>query len=168
MTTAITTLGPALSWRLIHDGTTVLMLAELSGLTHTEHQAFEAQTQRECVTHARLLALAVPEDMAEIFALEADMPDPPSLQTQVIAATQQRLDDFARTRNYDGILSACTYASSSVPKFATEGRYCVNARDATWASLYQIMGEVQAGVRPMPVGFAEIERELPLLEWPPL
>jgi len=88
------------------------------------------------------------------------------VQAEIVQATQKRLDDFARTRNYDGILSACTYATSSVPKFSAEGQYCVGARDATWAKLYSIMGEVQAGQRPMPAGFADIESELPSLTWP--
>jgi hypothetical protein len=88
------------------------------------------------------------------------------LQASIVAATQQRLDDFARTRNYDGILSAATYATSTVPTFAAEGQYAVQARDATWASLYQIMAEVQAGTRPMPSGYAEIEGDLPELAWP--
>ena len=85
---------------------------------------------------------------------------------QITAATQARLDTFARTRNYDGILSACTYASSTIQKFQTEGQYCVNARDATWASLYTIMGEVEAGTRPRPAGFTDIAPDLPVLTWP--
>ena len=91
---------------------------------------------------------------------------PEELKSEIVAATQQRLDDFARTRGYDGILSACTYATSTVPKFQAEGQYCVNARDATWAKLYQILAEVEAGTRPMPSGYADIEPELPVLEWP--
>lgn len=93
------------------------------------------------------------------------IPQPP-VQEQIVTATQQRLDDFARTRNYDGILSACTYATSTVPKFKTEGQYCVEARDETWAKLYEIMDEVQSGVRPPPTGYDDIEPELPVLEWP--
>ena len=62
-----TTIGPAPSWRLIHDGTTVLMLAELSGVTQTIHTAFEAATHRECVAEARRLGLVVPEEFAELF-----------------------------------------------------------------------------------------------------
>lgn len=81
-------------------------------------------------------------------------------------STQKRLDDFARTRNCDGILSACTYAASTVPKFAAEGQYCVERRDATWAKQYAIMAEVEAGARPMPTGYADIEAELPPLAWP--
>lgn len=84
----------------------------------------------------------------------------------VVIQTQRRLDDFAKTRNYDGILSLCTYATSSVPKFQGEGQYGVQARDATWAKLYEIMAEVEAGIRPMPESFSDVEPELPVLEWP--
>lgn len=89
-----------------------------------------------------------------------------NIQASIIAATQLRLDTFAQTRNYDGILSACTYASSSVPQFAGEGQYCVDARDATWATLYDILGEVLAQTRPMPESFADIQADLPALVWP--
>lgn len=34
------------------------------------------------------------------------------------------------------------------------------------AKLYEIMGEVESGARPMPEGYADIEPELPALEWP--
>ena len=94
------------------------------------------------------------------------LPDQPSLQERVVTATQQRLDDFARTRNYDGILSACTYATSTVQKFSTEGQYAVQVRDATWAALHALLGEVQAGTRPAPASFADVEPMLPPLEWP--
>jgi hypothetical protein len=89
-----------------------------------------------------------------------------AVKNQIIDATQKRLDDFAQTRNYDGILSACTYATSAVPKFATEGQYCVEVRDTTWAALYDILEEVQAGTRPKPQGYADIEAHLPVLTWP--
>lgn len=97
-----------------------------------------------------------------VAELEADKQ---ALITSVTQATQQRLDDFARTCNYDDILSACTYATSSNPKFQAEGQYCVGARDATWAALYQIMSEVEAGTRPLPSGYNDIEDELPVLQW---
>jgi hypothetical protein len=88
------------------------------------------------------------------------------IQTDVVSKTQQRLDTFAGTRNYDSILSACTYITSSIPQFMAEAQYCVNARDATWASLYDLLTEVQTGTRPIPTGFADIEAYLPVLAWP--
>ena len=91
---------------------------------------------------------------------------PEELQAEIVAATQARLDAFARTRSYDGILSACTYATSTVPRFQADGQYCVEARDATWAKLYEMLAEVQAGTRPVPTGFPDIETGLPPLAWP--
>jgi hypothetical protein len=81
------------------------------------------------------------------------------------AAIQKRLDDFARTRNYDGLLSAATYATSAVPKFKTEGQYAVAARDATWAKGYEILAAVEAGTRAAPT-LDELAAELPALAWP--
>lgn len=94
---------------------------------------------------------------------------PPPTPEQIIAqytdGVQQHLDTFARTRNYDGILSASTYATSQVPKFKTEGQYAVEARDATWAKCYEILAAVEAGSRPMPT-LDELLAELPVLTWP--
>jgi hypothetical protein len=93
-------------------------------------------------------------------------PTPQQIIARLTLAIQKRLDDFAKTRNYDNILSACTYATSSVPKFAAEGQYCVDARDATWAAAYALMDEVLAGQRPIPESIADLEPGLPVLAWP--
>lgn len=93
-------------------------------------------------------------------------PTPAQITVAFTTAIQQRLDTFAQTRNYDSILSACTYATSTVPKFKTEGQACVNLRDATWAAAYQILADVQAGDRPMPASIADIEADLPAAVWP--
>ena len=100
-----------------------------------------------------------------------EYPHPPQptheeLQAEIVIATQQRLDAFAQTRNYDGILSLCTYATSALPKFQVEGQYGVTIRDATWAKLYEMLAEITSGTRPIPGGFADVEPELPILEWP--
>ena len=87
------------------------------------------------------------------------------LQTIFTAAIQDHLDSFARTRNYDGIMSAASYATSTVPKFRTEGQYAVEARDATWAKGYEILDAVLSGQRPMPT-IEKVIAELPPLAWP--
>lgn len=91
---------------------------------------------------------------------------PSELQAEIIAAVGARLDAFAQQRMYDNILSAATYATSPVPQFQVEGQRAVELRDQTWAVLYQMLAEVQAGTRPMPSAFADIESELPALIWP--
>lgn len=120
---------------------------------------FTEYTDEQGVVHT-----AAEQEAAAIAADKATKAK--ALQDSIVAATQTRLDDFARTHNYDGILSLCTYATSTVLKFKTEGQYGVDARDTTWARLYEIMAEVEAGTRPVPTGFADIEPELPALEWP--
>lgn len=87
------------------------------------------------------------------------------VKIDITTAVQYSLDSFAQTRNYETILSACTYATSTVAQFAEEGKTCVYLRDATWGKLYQIMQEVETGKRPMPTGYADIEAELPELAW---
>lgn len=84
----------------------------------------------------------------------------------ILEAVQARLDAFAKTRNYDNILSACTYATDIDATFSAEGQYCVSVRGATWRKLYEILDEVNAGIRPEPTCYADIEPELPTLNWP--
>ena len=81
---------------------------------------------------------------------------------------QARLDAFASTLTYDGMLSACTYATSSVDMYRIEGQYCVDARDATWAKAYELLAAIlptvtAGGAIPM---WENIESELPPLAWP--
>ena len=95
----------------------------------------------------------------------ADEPSTEEIIAQYTAGVQKHLDDFAKTRNYDGILSASTYATSVVPKFKAEGQYAVEARDATWAKCYEILAAVEGGTRPMPT-MEELIAELPVLTWP--
>lgn len=107
---------------------------------------------------------ATPRTAEDIAARQANAIA--QLQASIVQQTQQRLDAFAQTRGYDGILSASTYATSAVPKFAAEGQYAVAARDATWAALYTLLADVQAGIAPMPTSFADVEPLLPVLAWP--
>jgi hypothetical protein len=80
------------------------------------------------------------------------------------ALIQERLDAFARSRGYDGILSAASYAASLNPQFAAEGRCAVEARDAVWARAYELLAEyAAAGTIPE---WEDIARELPAPEWP--
>lgn len=113
-----------------------------------------------------LYAQALNGDFGAIAPYAAPPPTNDEVIASLTAQIQKRLDDFAKTRNYDGILSACTYATSTVPKFAAEGQYCVQVRDATWAAGYALMDEVLAGSRPVPASIADIESELPALAWP--
>ncbi|HPS76516.1 MAG TPA: hypothetical protein PLS53_00010 [Thermoanaerobaculaceae bacterium] len=54
-----------------------------------------------------------------------------------IDAVQARLDLFAQSWGYDNILSLCSYATSKVPRFATEAQIGIDFRDQTWAAVMQ-------------------------------
>lgn len=110
-----------------------------------------------------------PEERERLLAereVEREKQRVEQVRQSIMDGVQRYLDDFAQTKTYDGILSACTYATSSVPKFAAEGQYCVGARDACWAAVASIEADVLAGNRPAPSGFEDIRAELPALSWP--
>lgn len=88
------------------------------------------------------------------------------IREQIVTEVQNRLDTFAQSRQYDSIVSACSYATSTHAKYGAEGRYCVTAREQTWDALFAIEAEVLAGTRPMPQNYDEIKAELPALVWP--
>lgn len=85
-----------------------------------------------------------------------------SALTEVV---QNYLDETARERNYDGILSLCTYATSLNDKFRTEGQAGVEWRDEVWAACYAILDEVLAGTRSVPTN-EDLLAELPGFTWP--
>lgn len=89
---------------------------------------------------------------------------PPTV-AEYTAAIQAVLDATAKTRNYDGILSACTYATSTVDKFRAEGQACVEYRDKVWAFGYDLLGKVEAGQAPAPA-IVDLASMLPQIEWP--
>lgn len=100
-----------------------------------------------------------------IAAYVAPVPTQDEIIGSLTAAVQKHLDDTARTRNYDGILSLCSYASSADTKFGPEGRAGVAWRDAVWASCYSILGDVRAGLRLAPTE-ADLLAALPAMVWP--
>lgn len=111
-----------------------------------------------------------PPDADHALPYLAD-PPPPTLEA-VLAGfennIQSRLDTFARTLTYDSMMSACTYATSTIPMYRIEGQYCVDARDATWAKAYELMQAIQPRVQAggaIP-SWEDIEAQLPPLVWP--
>jgi hypothetical protein len=80
---------------------------------------------------------------------------------QVTSQVQGRLDAAARARGYDSILSACSYFSSTVPKFADEALEFIALRDTAWSTCYAILADVEAGKRPMPT-LQEVITEMPI------
>lgn len=86
-------------------------------------------------------------------------------EAEYTVGVQSMLDTKAQERNYDGILSACTYATSTNAKFKAEGQACSDWRDAVWAKCYDVLGQVKAGTLTQPT-MSELLAMLPQLVWP--
>ena len=96
---------------------------------------------------------------------EPTPPTPEQIKRRLTNAVQLHMDETARERSYDGILSLCTYATSTDPKFAADGQAGVEWRDAVWSECYRILGEVEAGKRAVPTE-DELIAALPVFAWP--
>jgi hypothetical protein len=88
-----------------------------------------------------------------------------STKSQLISAIQSMLDEKAKERGYDSILSLCTYATSPNKKFADEGQAGVSWRDEVWAKGFTILADVEGGERAIPT-VDELLAELPAFVWP--
>lgn len=87
------------------------------------------------------------------------------LQKKFTDAIQNRMDEFARTRGYDNMLSVCSYYGSPDTKFKNEALRAMALRTETWTRGYQLIDEIMNGTRPMPTTVEEIFAELPELTW---
>jgi hypothetical protein len=92
-------------------------------------------------------------------------PTPEQIKRSLINAIQSYLDTEAQAHFYDGILSLCSYATSTNTKFGPEGQAGVVWRDACWATGYAIMAEVEAQTRTIPT-IEELLAEMPAMVWP--
>jgi hypothetical protein len=91
-------------------------------------------------------------------------PPPEQIKYQLTWAVQRHLDTKARERNYDNIVSACSYAAAANP-FQDEGLAFLGWRSMVWAYCYQVLADVEAQLRPVPTE-AELLAELPELVLP--
>lgn len=110
--------------------------------------------------------VSYPHSVTQDFVWEQDdywlgwVPDPepvpptPEQQMQLLVeqftdAVQQHLDSKARSKGYDNIISACSYAAAPNP-FQEESAQFVTWRGNVWAYCYQELAKVQAGTRLVP------------------
>jgi len=94
-----------------------------------------------------------------------DAPTPEQVQAATVADIQGLLDSTAQAHGFDSIVSAISYAGSSIPKWDAEGTRARAWRDEVWYAAYLIQEAVIAGTRPLPT-VAEVLAEMPPANWP--
>lgn len=90
---------------------------------------------------------------------------PAAMQAVIVEAVKQHFDQVANEKQYDNLLTIDTYKGSSVPQWAAEHAAYFAWRDQCWLILYQILADVQAGLRPIPTP-DQVISELPVIQWP--
>jgi hypothetical protein len=88
-----------------------------------------------------------------------------TIQQTLTNAVMVHMNKTAGDRGYSNIISLCTYATSTYPKFAAEGQAGVAWRDAVWVKCYEILAEVSNGTRSVPT-IEQLIAELPVINWP--
>lgn len=102
------------------------------------------------------------------YPVAQDPPPPPAptaeqIRADRVAAVYAHLNAAAHALGYDDIRAAVTYADEpAVPKFQSEGRAFRAWRSLVWAHCYQVLDDVQAGLRPIPTA-EDLIAELPEL-----
>ena len=140
----------------------------MSHTIYTDKLRAHGITQQVEFTPAEFLVYA--DQYAAILAEEEAAANQPSTPSDPVAlytnAVQAHLDNVARAKGYDGILSAVTYAEeSSVPRFQQEGILFRAWRSNVWANCYTMVAEVQQGLRPAPT-VEEVIAALPVITLP--
>lgn len=108
------------------------------------------------------------EDGEEVTPVEIKDVEPRAVEivTELAKAlAQDKLDAWAKEKDYDGILSVASYATSTLSNFQTEGQRAVEMRDLCWGALYQYLSEVMTGQSPVPTTVEQIKARLPELSW---
>lgn len=120
----------------------------------------------DCEDHGKeIYAKAVAGEFGSIAPYQAPEKTPEQIQVELTDAIQAHLDQTAKIRGYDGILSLCTYATSTNPVFAAEGQAGVVWRDLAWDHGWAVLADVKSGSRSIPTA-EELISEMPKIEWP--
>ncbi len=87
------------------------------------------------------------------------------VKSQLKPFVQEYLDTKIKERDYDNIVSLCSYILSTNPKSYLEAQAGIKFRDACWDKYYEVVNSIVSGSRNIPTQ-EELTNELPNIEWP--
>lgn len=91
-------------------------------------------------------------------------PSEKEIRSKLTEIVRLYLDDTVAKKDYDNILTACSYCNSTNPIFANDAKICIEWRDNVWETFYNILAEILAGNRSIPTD-KELIAELPTINW---
>lgn len=87
-----------------------------------------------------------------------------SIKATLLKAVDNYMDKTVQERGYDNIAKCVTYEGDEDPIFNAEGTAAKKWRSRVYRKLYNVLAEVESGVRPIPTE-KELIAELPVIEW---
>lgn len=123
-------------------------------VTHDQHQQLlmdNSQGKVITVVDGVVVSVTPPIDIKALFK---------SLEY----VTQKHLDEFAKQKGYDNIISVCTYATSSNIARALEGQKAVDNRDLVWDHYFSKL-ELYTQPNAVLPTVEEYIATLPVLSW---
>jgi|GEM_PF-3578502 hypothetical protein len=76
------------------------------------------------------------------------------------------LDNVAKERGYDDIISLCSYATSSNEQFRKEGIAGNEFRDKVWIKFFELSEQIKNGERDLRISSETLCKLLPEIVWP--
>jgi hypothetical protein len=132
------------------------------------HKLRERLTVRDGKVYSRNVAIAFTVDELLKVAKETETMEPET-RTRVLflmeEAVRARLNDFAKLKGYDSIVSVISYIGDPIETYNQEAIRARELRSQTWDTFYNhpfIKGEEGVSI---PASFAEIQEQLPVLTW---
>jgi hypothetical protein len=110
----------------------------------------------------------IEDPMASVEAKPISEIDPATIQHVYSLAGDYisvKLDEFARTKQYNDFIHLTGYRYSAIPSFAAEAMRGYTLRDQIWANLLVYFTEVTSGAVPVPTSIADIDAVIPNLTW---
>lgn len=110
----------------------------------------------------------IKDPMASVEAKPISEIDPATIQHVYSLAGDYisvKLDEFARTKQYNDFIHLTGYRYSAIPSFAAEAMRGYTLRDQIWANLLGYFTEVTSGAVPVPTSIADIDAVIPNLTW---